>query len=129
MLYLKSFGIWFLLLICAIIAGTFRQEILLPEFGELTAHQIGTIIFLIVQFVIIYFFIRKLKISHTNLLLKIGIFWVVMTIIFEFVFGHYVIGHPWQKLFADYNLLNGRIWILVLINNIAAPLICGKVLR
>jgi hypothetical protein len=38
-------------------------------------------------------------------------------------------GHPWQKLFADYNLLNGRIWVLVLINNIAAPLVSGKMIE
>lgn len=70
-----------------------------------------------------------MKITETRTLLGIGIFWVVITIIFEFVFGHFVMGHPWVKLFADYNLLNGRLWVLVLINNIAAPLISGKILK
>lgn len=129
MLYLKSLGIWFLLTISAIIVATFRVGVLLPPFGEQTAHQLGTILFLIVQFVIIYFFIKKMKIKETKTLLCIGLFWLVITIIFEFVFGHYVMGHPWQKLFADYNLLNGRLWIFVLINNIAAPLISGKLIK
>jgi hypothetical protein len=129
MLYLKSLGIWFLLTISAIIVATFRVEVLLPPFGEQTAHQLGTILFLIVQFVIIFFFIKKMKIKETKALLGIGLFWLVITIIFEFVFGHYVMGHSWQKLFADYNLLNGRLWVLVLINNIAAPLISRKILE
>jgi hypothetical protein len=129
MLYLKSLGIWFLLTISAIIVATFRVEVLLPPFGEQTAHQLGTILFLIVQFVIIFFFIKKMKVKETKTLLGIGLFWLVITIIFEFIFGHYVMGHPWQKLFADYNLLNGRLWILVLINNIAAPLISRKILE
>jgi hypothetical protein len=38
-------------------------------------------------------------------------------------------GHPWQKLFADYNIFNGRLWLLVLINNISAPLISGKIIK
>lgn len=129
MLYIKSIGIWFLLTVSAIIVATFRVGVLLPPFGEQTAHQLGTILFLIIQFVIIYFFIKKMKIKETKTLLGIGIFWVVITIIFEFVFGHYVMGHSWQKLFADYNLLNGRLWVLVLLNNIAAPLISGKVIK
>ncbi|HSW56010.1 MAG TPA: hypothetical protein VLH59_13055 [Ignavibacteriaceae bacterium] len=109
MLYLKSFGIWFILAISAIAVATFRVGVLLPPFGEQTAHQLGTILYLIVQFLIIYFFIKKMKIKETKTLLGVGIFWVAITIIFEFVFGHFIMGHPWQKLFADYNLLNGRL--------------------
>jgi hypothetical protein len=70
-----------------------------------------------------------MKIKDVKTLLGIGFFWVVITVIFEFVFGHYVMGHPWQKLFADYNLLNGRLWVLVLINNIVAPLLSGKIVK
>ena len=33
---------------------------------------------------------------------------------FEFGFGHYVAGHSWSKLFADYSLLTGRVWLLFL---------------
>lgn len=129
MLYIKSLGIWFILAVSAILVATFRVGILLPAFGEQTAHQLGTILYLVVQFIIIYFFIRKMKLKETKTLLRIGIFWVVITVIFEFVFGHYIIGHSWQKLFADYDLFNGRLWVFVLINNLAAPLIGGKMIK
>jgi len=128
-LYLKSLGIWFTLAVSAIVVAIFRNGILLPQFGEQTAHQIGTVLYLIVQFIVIFIFIKKLKIKETKTLLGIGIFWIVLTIIFEFVFGHYVAGHPWQKLFADYNIFNGRLWVLVLTNNLAAPLISGKIIE
>ena len=129
MLYLKLLGVWFILAVSAIVVATFRISVLLPLWGERTAHQLGTVFYLIVQFFIIYLFIRKMKLKETKTLLGIGIFWVVITIIFEFVFRHYVMGHSWQKLFADYNLLSGRLWVLVLINNIAAPLISRKILE
>jgi len=129
MLFLKSFGIWLILAVSAIVVATFRVGVLLPQFGEQTAHQLGTILYLIVQFIIIYLFIRKIRIKDVKTLLGIGFFWVVITVIFEFVFGHYVMGHPWQKLFADYNLFNSRLWVLVLINNIVSPLIGGKIIK
>jgi len=129
MLYLKSLGIWLILAVSAILVATFRVGVLLPHLGEQTAHQLGTLLYLIVQFIIIYLFIRKMRIKNVKTLLGIGFFWVVITIIFEFVFGHYVMGHSWQKLFADYNLINGRLWVLVLLNNIFAPLISGKIIK
>jgi hypothetical protein len=129
MLFLKSLSVWFILAISAIVIAMVRVNVLLPHFGEQNAHQIGTFIYLIVQFIIIHIFIKKIKIKAVKTLLGIGIFWVIITIVFEFVFGHYVTGHPWQKLFADYNLLNGRLWVLVLINNITAPLISVKIIK
>ena len=134
MIYLKSFGIWLILAISAIVVATFRVAVLLPPFGEQTAHQIGTIIYLIVQFTIIYFFVKRISVRATRrvaptTLLLIGIFWVIITIIFEFIFGHYVMGNSWEKLFADYNLFNGRLWVLVLINNISAPIISGRIIK
>jgi hypothetical protein len=127
MLYLKSFGIWIILAVSAIVVAAFRVGVLLPQFREQTAHQLGTVLYLIVQFIIIYLFIRKMSIKDVKTLLGIGILWVVITVIFEFAFGHYVMGHSWQKLFDDYNLFNGRLWVLVLLNNIVAPLISGKI--
>ena len=129
MLYLKSLGIWIMLAVSAIVVATFRVVVLLPQIGEQTAHQLGTGLYLIVQFAIIFFFIKKMKIKDVKTLLGIGFFWLVITIIFEFIFGHFVMGNSWQKLLADYNLLNGRLWVLVLINNLAAPLISGNIIK
>jgi hypothetical protein len=128
-IYLKALGIWVLLAVGATVVALFRVSVLLPSMGEQLAHQLGTILYLIVQFIIIYFFIKKMKIKEVKTLLGIGIFWVVITVIFEFLFGHFVMSHPWEKLLADYNLFNGRLWVLVLINNIAAPFISGKIIK
>jgi len=45
----------------------------------------------------------------------IGLLWLVMTVAFEFGFGHYVAGHSWNRLLADYNIFNGRVWSLFLV--------------
>jgi hypothetical protein len=128
-IYLKALGIWVMLAISAIVVATFRNAVLLPTFEEQTAHQLGTVLYLIVQFSIIFFFIKKIKTKEAKTLLGIGIFWVVITVIFVFLFGHFVMSYPWKKLLADYNLFNGRLWVLVLINNIAAPFFSRKIIK
>lgn len=35
--------------------------------------------------------------------------------------------NPWEKLLADYNIFAGRLWILVLLNNLLAPLLAFKI--
>ena len=44
--------------------------------------------------------------------LLIGLFWLALTLLFEFGFGRYR-GNSWEKLLADYNLLEGRLWLLI----------------
>ena len=41
--------------------------------------------------------------------------WMVLTVIFEFSFGHYVVGDSWSKLLNDYNVLEGRVWGLFIL--------------
>jgi hypothetical protein len=55
----------------------------------------------------------------------IGLFWVVLTLIFEFAFGRYR-DRSWPQLFEEYNLLKGRIWILIPLWLAIAPYIFYK---
>jgi len=94
-----------------------RNEVYGPKLSsELFAHQLsavsGTFLFAIVIWAFLYF--TKAKFNTKDLLL-IGVIWLSMTIGFEFLFGHFVAGHSWKSLFSDYNILAGRIWIIVLL--------------
>ena len=120
---------WFLLVLLAIINGFIRQKFIIPKVGEQKAHVIGTIIFLILQFILIFVYVKMSLIRESSILLEVGVFWVILTVLFEFGFGHYIMKHPWSKLLADYNIFKGRIWLLVLINNIFAPVFSGYLIR
>ncbi len=129
-IYLYALGMWLIFSVAAILNGLFRNLFITPGVDEHVGHIISTIIFIIVILIGTYIFINSLKMDYstTNLLL-IGAFWLILTILFEFVFGHYVAGHPWSKLLADYNILKGRVWILVLLTTYIAPLLVGSVLK
>jgi len=129
-IFIYALGVWFILVILAILNGTFRNSFISPRAGEYAGHVISTIIFVGVILVITYFFLRLSKIDYTRTdLLLIGTLWLVLTVSFEFVFGHYVAGHPWGKLLADYNIFQGRVWILVLLTTFIAPLSVDLMLR
>ncbi|HZW38805.1 MAG TPA: hypothetical protein VFF33_05855 [Ignavibacteriaceae bacterium] len=129
MIYLYSLVVWFIILILAILNGSIRQFFLIPRVGELTGHQISSVLLSLFVFILSYFYINWIKPISSSQLWLIGIQWFLMTITFEFLFGHYVFGNSWQKLFADYNLLAGRIWILVLLSALTAPYLCSKLFR
>lgn len=127
-MYLYAFGIWLILVVAAILNGVFRESFITPKVGEHPGHIISTIILICVILAVTYLFISNLKINYTKKdLLLIGAFWTILTILFEFGFGHYVMGHSWSKLFADYNILKGRVWSLVLLTSFIAPLLIGYI--
>ncbi len=72
-------------------------------------------------------FLKKTKAAYTSIdTIKIGVLWFILTILFEFIFGGLVMGHPLEKLLADYNLLEGKTWGLFLICILIAPYIVNK---
>ena len=125
-----ALGIWLIFVVAGILNGVFRESFITPKVGEHTGHIISTSILICGILVVTHLFISNLKINYTKTdLLLIGAFWTILTILFEFGFGHYVIGHSWSKLFADYNILEGRVWSLVLLTTFIAPLLIGYILK
>jgi hypothetical protein len=124
-----ALGVWVIFVVLAIINGAIRERFYKPKLGDLSAHRISTIILIVVIFIGTYLFLKLIKLEYTQKdLILIGLMWLAMTIIFEFVFGHYVMGNPWDRLLADYNILKGRIWSLVLVAETFAPILVGKLL-
>lgn len=128
-LLLQSLVVWALLALSAIGLGFFRVEWLLPRLGEVWAHVLGTINFVAALWIIVWLWLRLAAGPWpARALWGIGALWVAMTVSFEFGFGHYVAGHSWEKLLADYNLFAGRLWVLVLLSTFAAPRVCAGAL-
>ena len=109
------------MVVIAILNGSLRQFTYGTLVNELTAHQISTLIGLILFGIYIFFVTKKVRLESAKQAFTVGLIWLGMTILFEFVFGHFVMEHPWERLFHDYTLLAGRVWILVLIWTTVAP--------
>ena len=130
MVHLRAVGICFVFLVIAFGLGAVREGLLRPRIGEAKAHVIGTLIAVAFMILVIYAFIQRVhgSCSMTDLIL-IGVIWLVMTVAFEFGFFHFVMGKPWEALLADYNVLRGRIWVLVLATVLLGPIIVGTLMK
>jgi hypothetical protein len=126
--YVKAAGLWLGFLAVAIGCGFLREKFLVPGFGPLGGRALGTLLVALIIFALIYAYVGKITGATPAALFKLGIFWTVATIAFEFTFGHYVMGHAWETLWADYNIFQGRFWPLVLIVTWLGPLL-ARMLR
>jgi hypothetical protein len=114
---------WLPMPLIGIINGSIRQFGYGKFMSELTAHQISTFTGMILLGFYVWFLSRLWRIKSSIQALTIGGIWLSLTVAFEFMFGHYVMGNPWSRLLQDYNLLEGRLWVLVLIWITIAPLV------
>ena len=119
--------LWLGLLFIGILNGAVRERIYKDALGELFAHQLSSFIMVFLISGYVWILEGRWKLSSSYEALAIGLIWLVQTMMFEFLFGHYVMGHPWDKLFADYNVFEGRFWSIVVFWVAVAPLIVYKV--
>lgn len=118
--------VWLLLALVATANGIVRELSYGRVLPELAAHQISSLAAVLASTVVVWIANRRWPIKSSPQAIDIGIIWLSLTIAFEFGFGHFVAGHSWQRLFADYNLLNGRVWSLFLLWVAVLPLIVYK---
>ena len=124
----RSILTWVLFTPIAILNGIIRETTYKNLVGDFAAHQISTILAIIAFLILSYFMLRRhISFATTTQLFLIGLSWFIITIIFEFSFGHFVDGNTWQSLINDYNIFQGRLWILFLINEIFTPCFVKKI--
>lgn len=111
----------------AIINGLIRNSLYQKFLSELHAHQLSAVSFALFFSIYVWYILKWIRLSSIQDAILLGLVWLILTIVFEFLFGHYVMGHSWSKLFHDYNLLAGRVWIFVLIWITIIPIILQSV--
>jgi len=108
----------------AIANGSLREFVIRKHVGELAAHQISVATFIVLFGAYVWLVLPWLRLASGADALRVGFVWLGLTVAFEFVFGHYVMGHPWAVLLHDYNILQGRLWVVVLVWTALAPFVC-----
>lgn len=118
---------WLLLLLLAILNGAFRQGVLIPRVGDVAGHIVSTLLLSALILAATWLLLPWIRPVTTGEALMVGALWVVLTLAFEFLAGHYLFHKPWPELLADYDIAKGRIWPLVLLVTLLAPLIVQRV--
>jgi hypothetical protein len=122
----RAVVIWCALLMIASINGLVREALLIPRMGEVGGRAISTLALSALIVVLTWISIGWIAPRSARQTWTVGVIWVLLTLAFEFLAGHYVFHNAWSRLLEDYNVVRGRIWILVLITTLVSPRLCAR---
>jgi hypothetical protein len=117
----KYLAAWLVMLVISIGNGAGRDFIYGKHLSELASHQVSTASGILLIGIVIWVFGKLVAPASGREALSIGLFWAALTVAFEFIFFHYVGGHSWAELLANYNVLKGRVWVFLVLWIAVAP--------
>jgi len=126
---LKYVLAWLPLVLIAVINGALREALYGKYLGELRAHQVSTVSGVLLFGLYIWALVRVLGLESSKQAMTIGLIWLGLTVAFEFLFMHYVVGRSWDVLLHDYNIFAGRVWVVVLVWITIAPYVFYRLRR
>lgn len=121
MMILRAVAIWLGLLVVASMNGALREALLIPRLGAGAGRAVSSVALSVLILLLTYATIRWIRPDTIKRAWLIGVLWIILTLAFEFLAGHFLFGNSWNSLLEDYNVARGRIWIVVLITTLIAP--------
>ena len=115
--------VWCGILALAFANGALREVAIVPRVGDFAGRAISSVLLSAAILIVAWFTIAWVGPLSAGDAWAIGLAWLGLTLAFEFLAGHYIFGDPWGQLWADYNVLRGRIWVLVPVTTLLAPVI------
>ena len=123
---LKSLSIWGAILVLAVLNGIVREKFLLPALGSGTGMFLSGVFLAAMILLLTCLTVPWLGITHRDGFLYVGLFWLLLTLVFEFSFGMLLQGKSWHAMLQAYTFSNGNIWPVVLIIAGVAPYVGAK---
>lgn len=117
---------WLILIATEIIHGTVRAVFLVPVVGDFRSRQIGVLTGSLLILAIAYLLVPWFQAAERKLLISVGVLWLVLTVAFEFTFGHFVFGRSWEGLASVYDLPHGGLLLIGMAVLMLSPLIASR---
>ena len=117
----KSLIAWLVILSLAVANGALREIVLIPVLGKTTGLVLSGALLSLLVALVSFLFVR---LSHGITILQgllVGVFWLCLTLVFEFSFGRYVQHKSWSELLDAYTFKDGNVWPVVLLVTLLAP--------
>lgn len=125
--WFKAAVLWLLILVLAILNGALREKLLLPAVGSFAGQLISGTLLCIFTFAVAFFATPWYGTLTARQYLLLGLFWLLLTVVFEFCFGRFVSHKTWAELFAAYTFQGGNIWPIVLLVAFIAPWLGARI--
>lgn len=122
----KATGIWLVIVVVAILNGGFREKVLVPAIGATMALPLSGVLLAVLVFLVTLLLISFIGSSEPKIYIWVGILWIVLTLSFEFLFGHFIAGKPWQEIMQVFNIQKGELFTVVLLVTAISPWVAAK---
>ena len=126
LLFLKTLAIWCIMVVAAILNGGLRDQVLAKALGEAIALPLSGVTLSMLVFLISYFAAPWLGKHKGHTYIVVGGLWVLFTLLFEFPFGHFVMGKSWPDLLQVFDFTGGNLFALVLLVSLLSPYLAAR---
>ena len=122
---IKSLAVWALIIPLSIVNGFVRNSVLEPFMGKYALPASGITLCAMI-FALCWFLVPRLGEGNRKTYRIVGVLWVLLSVVFEYSVGIFLLGASWTELAAAYNPASGDLWLLVLVCIGIAPLFTAK---
>ena len=126
MYLLRGFLIWLVIVFAESVHGTLRQLFLAPVVGDFPARRISFFTGMALIFLITYVFIGWIRAENAKRLFAVGLMWAVLTLLFEFGLGFFVLGYSSERILEDYDVSRGGLMGFGLLFMVFAPYLANR---
>jgi hypothetical protein len=121
----KSLLIWLALIPLAILNGGLREMVINPLVGAEYGQPISCVSLCLIIFIVCWFCIPRIGRGTEKTYLIIGLWWILLTVLFETGFG-LLTGYTFAELVKAYDITTGNLWLLVVLFTGIAPWLTAK---
>jgi hypothetical protein len=123
---LKALVLWIGILVLAILNGALREKTLIPAMGTFGALIASGIVLSVCIGLVAFFAAPWYSPLPSSQYWLIGLFWLILTLLFEFSFGRFVQHKDWTELLQAYTFKGGNIWPVVLAVTLLSPWLAAR---
>lgn len=123
---LKGTGIWVLIMLAAIANGVIRETVLDPVLGTTLALPTSGLLLSLIIFGMSWLCVPLIGRARAPAWLAIGMLWVMLTLAFEYLFGHFVAGMSLREISQVFDLAAGNLFLLALLAAAFSPWLAAR---
>jgi hypothetical protein len=127
-MHLSALWMWLGMLVLAVVGGGVRERLLAPKWGSLWAGQVETLGIAALFAIGIVLYARWLRMAPSEAMI-VGAAWCLLTICFETLLGRAILKQPWSTVIANYDVVAGSLWPIVLLVMLVTPYVAARWLR
>ena len=122
----RALLVWFVLIGVEFVHGALRAIFLVPVVGDHRSRHIGVFTGSVLILLVAYLVVPWLHADKGRALISVGVLWLVLTVAFEFSFGHYVFRRSWGDVASDYDPFQGGFLLIGMAVLMFAPVIAAR---